>query len=137
MIDPESLVGLAIFADLEPPQLKGVAQVLDEQSFRRDDRVLRQGLSGTAFYVILNGAASVRIDGQERAHLRPGEFFGEVSILLGEPPQADVVAASEELRCAVLAGPELKRLLVEHPPVMYRMLQAEARRLRHANEWMG
>jgi len=135
VIDAESLAPLSLFADLEPPQLHALALTLEEERHPRETRVLRQGMSGNAFYVILNGEASVRIDGTERARLVPGEFFGEVSILLGEPPTADVVAASDELRCAVLPGPEFRELLLRHPTVLYRVLQIEARRLRNANLW--
>jgi CRP-like cAMP-binding protein len=137
VIDPESLAPLSIFADLEPPQVHALAQAFDEERHPRDTRVLRQGMSGNAFYVILNGEAAVRIDGTERARLVPGDFFGEVSILLGDPPTADIVAATEELRCAVLAGREFRDLLLRHPTVLYRMLQTEARRLRNANLWQG
>jgi CRP-like cAMP-binding protein len=137
VIDAESLAPLALFAELEPPQLESLAQTLDEERHPRDARVLRQGMSGNAFYIILNGEASVRIDGTERARLVPGEFFGEISILLGEPPTADVVAATEELHCAVLPGPEFRQLLLRHPSVLYRVLQTEARRLRNANLWQG
>ena len=96
--------------------------------------MLRQGLKGSAFHVILEGEATVVIDGTERATLARGDFFGEVSILLGEPPVADIVAR-RALRCLVLAGPQVQPFLLDHPPVMYRMLQALARRLRNANRW--
>ena len=104
------------------------------RSSRRARRVLRQGLTGSGFYVILDGEAAVVVDGTERAPLGRGDFFGEVSILLGEPPIADVVAL-RPLRCLVLAGPAVEAFLVDHPRVMYRMLQAQARRLRAANRW--
>ncbi|HEX4897924.1 MAG TPA: cyclic nucleotide-binding domain-containing protein, partial [Candidatus Limnocylindrales bacterium] len=66
------------------------------------------------------------------ATLGRGEFFGEVSILLGDPPTADVIAV-RPLRCIVLPGTAIETFLVEHPKVMFRMLQAQARRLRNAN----
>jgi CRP-like cAMP-binding protein len=84
--------------------------------------------------VILEGDANVVIDGMERATLGRGDFFGEVSILLGQPPVADIVA-TRELRCLVLAGHLVQPFLLDNPPVMYRMLQAQARRLRSANRW--
>ena len=62
------------------------------------------------------------------------QYLGEVSIFLGEAPIADIVA-TRPLRCLVLAGPRVEAFLVEHPRVMYRMLQAQARRLRAANRW--
>jgi len=84
--------------------------------------------------VILDGDAKVVIDGNDRATLGRGDFFGEVSILLGEPPVADVVAL-RPLRCLVLDGGQIQAFLTENPAVMYRMLQAQARRLRNANRW--
>ena len=86
------LAGFTLFGDLQTPQLLGVASIFDEVVFPTGERILRQGLTGSGFYVILDGTADVRIDGQQRATLGRGDFFGEVSILLGEPPTADVVA---------------------------------------------
>ena len=108
--------------------------MFEEEVFPEGARVLRQGLSGSAFHIILDGEAAVVIDGQQRATLARGDFFGEVSILLGEPPGADIVA-SRPLRTLVLAGPQVHGVLIDNPPLMYRMLQAQARRLRNANRW--
>jgi len=74
-------------------------------------------------------------DGQKRATFARGDFFGEVSVMLGEAPIADIVA-TRPLRCIVLGGPALEGFLIDHPKVMYRMLQAMGRRLRGANERM-
>jgi CRP-like cAMP-binding protein len=130
----DAIAGFALFADLTTPELQGVAHAFEERWFPEGERVLRQGLSGSGFHVILDGACSIQVDGEERARLGRGEFFGEVSILLGEPPVADVVATAP-LRCIVLGGPAVEPFLVAHPRVMYRMLQASARRLRNANRW--
>jgi CRP-like cAMP-binding protein len=130
----DQISSFALFADLQTPQLERVAHTFEERWYSEGERVLRQGLTGSAFHVILEGEATVVIDGTERATLARGDFFGEVSILLGEPPVADIVA-KRALRCLVLAGPEVQPFLIAHPPVMYRMLQAQARRLRIANRW--
>jgi CRP-like cAMP-binding protein len=130
----DALSSMTLFADLSTPQLLGAAGRFEEAFFPAGERVLRQGLSGSAFHVILDGEAAVVVDGTQRATLSRGEFFGEVSILLGESPSADVVA-SRPLRTIVLAGPAVEDFLVEHPKVMFRMLQAQARRLRNANRW--
>ncbi len=137
MAAPESverLAQLALFADLRWPELEAIAHTFDEEVFAQGQRVLRQGISGGAFYVIVEGDASVVIDGQERARLARGEFFGEISVLTGGVPIADVRAESL-LRCLVLPGPQLEAFLLEHPPVMLRMLQAVSRRLRDASRW--
>lgn len=130
----DSLATFAMFSDLTSPQLQGVAHTFEERWFPEGERILRQGLTGSGFYVILDGEAAVVVDGEQRATLTRGDFFGEVSILLGESPVADVVAL-RAMRCIVLAGPQVEEFLVAHPRVMYRMLQAQARRLRNANRW--
>ena len=130
----ELLAGLALFADLSRPQLEAVAHTFDEEVFAEGQRVIRQGFAGTGFYVILDGEVSVRVDGEERAVLSRGDYFGEVSVLLGAPPIADVVA-TRPLRCLVLAGGDLEGFLVHYPQAMYRMLQTQARRLQNATQW--
>jgi CRP-like cAMP-binding protein len=130
----DSIASFALFADLPNPRLEGIVHLFEEVVFGEGEKVLRQGLTGSGFYVILDGEAAVVVDGTERARLGRGEFFGEVSIILGESPIADVVAL-RPLRCLVLAGPRVEPFLVDHPRVMWRMLQAQARRLRAANRW--
>src|ERR687888_2737971 len=129
----ESLAQLTLFADLSRPQLESVVHTFDEEVFGEGQRVLRRGLSGSGFYVILEGEASVRINGIERARLARGDFFGEISALTGDPPSADVTAASL-LRCLVIPAGQLEQFLLERPTVLLRMLKAEARRVRSANE---
>lgn len=130
----DTIAGFSLFSDLSRPQLERVVHTLDEEMFSQGQRILRQGFSGSGFYVIMEGEAAVVIDGQDRARLSKGDFFGEVSALLGEPPTADVVAVSA-LRCLVLAGPQIQEFLVANPTVTFRMLQAEARRLRTTLTW--
>jgi CRP-like cAMP-binding protein len=130
----ERLSQLALFADLARPQVEAVAHMFDEEVFAQGQRVLRQGLSGGAFYLILDGEASVQIDGTELARLGRGEFFGEISVLTGQAPVADVVAETL-LRCLVVPGPDLKAFLLEQPQVMLRVLSAVAQRLRNTTAW--
>jgi len=130
----DTLSGLSLFADLSRPQLEQVAHKLSEESFPEGQRILRQGFSGTGFYVILEGEVAIRIDGKEVARLAKGDFFGEMSVLLGEPPVADVVAL-RQLHVLHLGGPDLEGFLREHPTVMFRMLRTVALRLRNASRW--
>ena len=128
----DALARLALFADLDGPQLQAVAHTLSEESFAAGQRILRQGLSGSGFFVILDGEVSVYVDGADVARLGRGEFFGETSLLLGEAPVADVMAVGPVMALQ-LAGPDLRAFLLAYPPVMYRMLQAISRRLERAN----
>ena len=130
----DTLGQLALFADLTPSQLQAIAHSHEEDVFAPGERVLRRGLSGGNFYVILEGEAAVELGGEERLGLGRGEFFGEISALTGEPPTADVVAATM-LRCLVIPAAQLERLLLDRPELMLRLLRMEARRLRATIEW--
>ena len=130
----DSLAGFALFADLSRPELQAVAHTFEEESFAEGQRILREGFTGTGFYVILQGEATVVIEGQDRVRLGRGDFFGEISILLDEPPTADVVAMTH-LDCIVLPRDDQVEWLSRTPSVMLRILQAEVRRLRATSRW--
>jgi CRP-like cAMP-binding protein len=130
----DNLARLSLFADLNRPELEALAHTVEEEMFAEGQRVLRTGLTGGGFFVILEGQASIQVDGEERWTLGPGDFFGEASVLTGEPPSADVVAKTL-LRCVVVDGPDLERFLINRPQLMLRLLREEAQRLRNALEW--
>ena len=128
----DALARLSLFSDLGRPQLEGVAHTMSEESFPGGQRILRQGFSGSSFYVIIEGEVAVRVDGEDVAKLGKGDFFGEISLLLGEPPIADVVALGP-VHALQVADADLREFLLAYPPVMYRMLQSVSRRLDRAN----
>jgi CRP-like cAMP-binding protein len=128
------LARLSLFADLTPAQLEGIAHQFEEEIFPAGARVLRKDLRGSGLFVILEGEAVVRIGDDEITRFGPGEFFGEISVLTSEPPVADVEALTM-LRCLVIPAPDFEPFLLKNPHVLYRMLQAEARRLRTTTEW--
>jgi CRP/FNR family transcriptional regulator, cyclic AMP receptor protein len=130
----EAIARLSLFADLTEPELDSVVHASDEEVFAAGQRILRQGLTGSGLHLIVEGEVMIRLDDRELARLGRGEFFGEMSVLLGAPPMADVVAATL-VRCLIVPAPEVESFLLERPRVMYRMLQAEARRLRNAELW--
>ncbi len=123
-----------MFGDLSLTELRALAHRFEEAYFNAGEVVLRRGISGSGLYVIVEGRASVRLDGVELNRLMPGDFFGEIALLLDQAPSADVVAETE-LRCLVLGGSEIEEILIAHPRLMYRMLQSEARKLRNTMPW--
>lgn len=128
--DPMGRFGrLGIFADLTEPELRDLADELTELSFPEGHWVLRRGKPGAGLFIIVDGEAGVIVDDEERATLSTGSFFGEVSVLLGEPATADIIAR-KPLQCLVIPPDRAQAFLVGHPRVMFRMFQTEARRLR-------
>lgn len=132
----DSLSRLALFAELTRPQLERVAHTYDEDMFAEGQRVLRRGMSGSGLYVILDGEARVVLGDRELARLGRGEFFGDVSALLGTPPVSDIVAVTS-LRCLVVPRDEVEPFLVGHPTVALRMLKVSLQRLADVLEWQA
>lgn len=130
----ETLRRFNLFADLDRAQLEAIADPDSERSFGAGERILRRGMSGSGFYVILDGEASVMLGGEELNRLRQGEFFGEISTLLDEPLTADVTAETP-VRVLEIPGPRLEAFLLSYPKVMLRMLVTEARRLQEVLAW--
>jgi len=131
-----TIAAFSLFADLTGPQLEEVAHLFDESFFGQGERILRQGVSGSGFYIILEGTAGIRVDNVDRSTLKAGDYFGEISCLLGEVPVADIVAVTP-LRCLVLPAGQLEGFLTRHPRIMYRLLQGEARKLKNTTKWLS
>jgi len=132
----DTIAGFTLFADLTTPQREHVVDVFSEQWFGVGEKVLRQGLSGSGLYIVIDGSAAIRIDGVDRALLRAGDYFGEISCLLGEAPTADIVAIGA-LRCLVLPSTQVEDFLKSNPNVMFRLLQGEARKVRTTTKWLS
>src|SRR3981081_2669292 len=85
----DQLSSLSLFADVGAAELAAVAHILDERRFADGERVIRQGVTGSAFYVILAGEAMIRVDGKDFGKLARGAFFCQLSWLLSESTDAD------------------------------------------------
>ena len=131
-----SIAGFALFADLTGPQLEEIAHIFDEAWFGQGERILRQGVSGSGFYIIVEGSAMIRVNGVDRIALKAGDYFGEINSLLGEVPVADIIATTN-LRCLALPAAQLEEFLTKHPRIMYRLLQGEARKLKLTTTWVS
>jgi CRP-like cAMP-binding protein len=129
----ELIAGCPLFTGLDPEQIATIADQTTEVEYPAGRVIARQGEVGTGFFIVADGRVRVVRDGQVLATLGPGEFFGELSILDGQPRVAQVV--TEELtRCLALASWDFERVLLDHPPLMLGILRGIAGRLRSVTE---
>jgi putative ABC transport system ATP-binding protein len=91
----EFLRPIDLFKPLTPRQLTDVAEKMTKRRFARGETVIREGESGEEFFLISDGEVEVIRAEHEVAHLGPGDFFGEVALISGEPRNATVVAVNE------------------------------------------
>ncbi|MGH2671881.1 MAG: cyclic nucleotide-binding domain-containing protein [Actinomycetota bacterium] len=126
----DSLAQVPLFAGLSPRHLKRIGDLTEEVRFMEGATVVRQGDAGDTFYVILEGEAKVAgPSGRVVNRLRPGEFFGEISLLDGGPRTASVVAETP-LKMLSLSRSSLLRLAQREPAVGVRLLAHVAMMLR-------
>jgi len=86
------------------------------------------GDPGSGMYVVLDGEVSVEIRGGFHAELGPGNFFGEVALLVPSGRVARVRAASRA-RCLSIPRDDAIALLESEPALTMKMLRELARRL--------
>lgn len=63
--------------------------------FAPQEIILEAGHTGRTFYIVRHGEVSVRESDVELARLGPGDFFGEMALLTGEPRSATIVSVGE------------------------------------------
>ena len=91
------------------------------------------GDAGESFFVIIDGMAGVRTPVGPGSELHPGDFFGEMSLLDGEPRSATIVATTD-LRLLVVDRTHFWRLLDETPELIRRILTILSRRVRRLEQ---
>jgi CRP-like cAMP-binding protein len=90
--------------------------------------LVKEGDRGLEFFVIVDGSARVSRHGCTVAQLGPGDFFGELALLIDRPRNATVSALSP-MEVIVLSRREFDAALVEAPGMARRLMAGMARRL--------
>ena len=106
-----------------------IARAFKELNYESGDFIVRKGERGIGFYLIADGTVEVRSDGRVLSKLGPGQFFGEMSLLDGQPRIADVVAL-EPSRCLALSSWNFNSIVSDYPKIALKMLQESVRRSR-------
>jgi CRP/FNR family transcriptional regulator len=134
----ELLHRVPLFSTLADEDLAQVAEVAQPRSFGAGDTVFREGDSSDTCYVIRRGhARAVRENPDGRsialAQFGPGDIFGELAMLDDERRSA-TIETLEQVEALAIPGPDMRRLLREHPEIAVKLISALGRRLRETNE---
>ena len=129
----ELLAACPLFRGIDAQGLAGLAEVATPVDFPAHHVIARQGDIGMGFFVVVEGMVRVVRDGEIVAHLGPGEFFGELSVLDRMPRNA-TVAAETATTCLALASWDFEKVLLEQPALTLSILRGVAKRLRDVTE---
>ncbi len=126
---PAKLANVPIFSGCSKRELAIIARAAKEVTHRGGTVIAREGERGIGLFLIMDGQCSVTIGGKAKAMLGPGDFFGEVALLDGGPRTATVTAMSP-VKLVGITGWVFRGLLMEHPTIALKTLEAVAGRLR-------
>jgi CRP-like cAMP-binding protein len=118
-----------LFSGLSKADLRRIHGLSKELHFDVGERVVTQAAKGGRFYLVTEGEAVLDISGTRNRVLRAGDYFGEMSLLDGEPRSATVTARTP-LTTFTIASFNFRPLLLEHPTIAYQLLVALSRRIR-------
>jgi CRP/FNR family transcriptional regulator, cyclic AMP receptor protein len=137
--DVAELLGrVPAFSTLERGDLERIALLAVPRRFEPGQVVFREGDASDTCYVVREGhARAIRTHGDGRtitlATFGPGDIFGELAMFEDERRSATVEAIEPTSVVGVL-GPDMRRLMSEHPEIASRLVIALGRRLREMNE---
>ncbi len=134
----ELLGRVPAFSTLEASDLQRIAEVAVPRAFEPGQMVFREGDASDTCYVVREGhMRAVRTHGDGRtitlATFGPGDIFGELAMFEDERRSATVEAIEPTGVVGVL-GPDMRRLMGEHPVIAARLVVALGRRLKEMNE---
>ena len=129
----DRLAAVPIFSELSKSDLRSISRLMTATTVKEGKNLTRQGQIGREFVVILEGKADVMIDFRKVATLRAGDFFGELSLLSGEPRNATVVAKTD-IMAQVLTRQEFLALLDEKPVVAKKLLVGVVKRYQNLQD---
>jgi small-conductance mechanosensitive channel len=110
------LAGVDLFAALSEEQRRELASATDVKVFGSGEAIVRQGEPGQSMFVVGTGRASVILEpgGHEIAIIQQGGYFGEMSLLTGEPRSATIVARGDA-RVIEIDADRFRRLGLAYP----------------------
>jgi small-conductance mechanosensitive channel/CRP-like cAMP-binding protein len=123
------LESVDLFAMLPDAERARFAELSLDRLFGAGQTVVRQGQDGDSMFVVCEGRVRVTVgeSGAEVATLGPGAYFGEMSLLTGDPRSATVSAIEDSVLLQITAS-DFRRIALAHPEVVVRISEAVEQR---------
>ncbi len=133
--ETEVLTKVPLFSGLPEEERERLGALLRVRRYARGEVIFLEGDHGTALCLIAEGRIRIQLTGSDGREVvinvyGPGEFFGELALLDGEPRSADAIA-QDAARVFWLQRDDFAAFLDSHPRAAMTMLASLSRRLRH------
>jgi len=132
---------VSIFEGLDDQATAHLSGCLKPFDYGKDTVIFSQDDQGDSLYILESGRVKVVLYGDSGREViltifKPGDFFGEMSLLDGEPRSANIIAI-EPTRALVLSREDFVRHLEKTPSTALKVLAEMCGRLRHADSIIG
>jgi CRP/FNR family cyclic AMP-dependent transcriptional regulator len=132
-----TLAQVALFANLDEESLVELAAVVRRRGFRAGEVIFHRDDPGQVLYVIREGKVKITINSPEGhevvlAVFGPGDYFGELALLDGQPRSASAVAL-EDVEAYALQRSDFIRAVMSHPRIAVQVMNVLSRRLRQTD----
>ncbi|HEY6284346.1 MAG TPA: patatin-like phospholipase family protein [Ktedonobacteraceae bacterium] len=137
-LEPDKLIeASALFRNLQPDETANILARLKPATYESGTCILESGVWHGLLYIIASGTVSVFLqedtgNGARIAQLGPGECFGEMSLITGEPPSA-TVRADEDITVWALPEADFLTLIRTCPTLLQNINSILSRRLARTN----
>ena len=118
-----------LFSRCSRKELEFLASRTDEVTLKANQTLIKQGNPSDTFYVLLDGDATVDVDGKARPSLHAGDFFGEIGMLDRGTATATVVTATPAT-VMVMSHAQFRDAIKTSDSLLSMVLAAAAGRLR-------
>jgi voltage-gated potassium channel len=126
---PDRLRTIPLFAELDHNTLLAIAEIASEVDVPAGQVLIRPYDPGLGMFVVEEGRVVVELSHGREVELGPGEFFGELALLIPEGVRAARVRAETDVRCLAIGRDDFAGLLDTEPSIAVAMLPVLARRL--------
>lgn len=125
------LSSVPLFNGLSRRELNTILRMAKEVTHEEGQKIVAEDTEAVGFHLILEGRATVSTRGRKRAELGPGDYFGEMSLLDGQPRTA-TVSPTEPMKTLAIASWDFMPMIDKFPSIARKMLAEMSRRLREA-----
>jgi len=127
--DIAELRALPLFSRLDDAGLRRVADRAVELEIPAGQVLVHADDPGSGLFVILAGTALVEARGETLIEVGPGEFVGELALLVPQATRSARVRAKSDVRCLAFFAGDFQELLEDEPGIALAMLPVLAERL--------
>ncbi len=119
-----------LFSNMPLSGLEHLAGATEEAIYSAGESIIREGEYGDSMYLIVDGEVRIHIGEKELSVFNEKDYFGELSIIDGEPRSA---SASAHTDCLLLKinKEEFNEILKQHSDSALAIIQALTRDLRN------